>query len=376
MAMRVAWHSSGTFDKSDNSGGSDGATMRYEPEKSDGANAGLHIIHDLLIPVKKQFPNISTADIWAMSGAVAVEFAGGPEVPFKLGRTDDPKPVPPNGRLPDAAKGADHLREVFGRMGFDDGEIVALSGGHTLGRCHKVRSGFDGAWTQNPLKFDNSYFKNLMDMEWVPREWDGPKQYTDPGGSLTMLDTDIALKMDPSFSVTARLYADDEAKFFADFSAAYSKLLSLGCKTATPVYPHATTAFSAEFRDHSMHGSIEHCKAAVEKGADVHSREKNSGRTALHKACYWNHTHMMDWMLKDLKINTNVQDYNGDTALHDASMFGHKKVVEALLEAGCDRSIKNKEGMTAADVALAYEKEDTTAILKAKEGVKLPGVVN
>jgi catalase (peroxidase I) len=61
MAMRVAWHSSGTFDKSDNSGGSDGATMRFEPEKSDDANAGLHIIHDLLIPVKKEFPNVSTA---------------------------------------------------------------------------------------------------------------------------------------------------------------------------------------------------------------------------------------------------------------------------------------------------------------------------
>jgi hypothetical protein len=105
-----------------------------------------------------------------MSGAVAVEFAGGPSVPFSLGRSDSPKPVPPNGRLPDASQGAEHLREVFGRMGFNDREIVALSGGHTLGRCHKVRSGFDGAWTQNPLKFDNSYFKNLMDMEWKPRE--------------------------------------------------------------------------------------------------------------------------------------------------------------------------------------------------------------
>lgn len=45
--------------------------------------------------------------------------------------------VPPNGRLPDAAQGAEHLRQVFGRMGFSDREIVALSGGHTLGRCHR-----------------------------------------------------------------------------------------------------------------------------------------------------------------------------------------------------------------------------------------------
>jgi hypothetical protein len=220
-----------------------------------------------------------------------------------------------------------------------------------------------------------------------------------------MLPTDIALKTDPSFSVTARLYADDESVFFSDFSLAYSKLLSLGCESAPPACPHAREAFSAEFRDHSMHGSIEHCRAAVEKGADVHSREKvsvggrriwaktffnflalrnkltrlflspqNSGRTALHKACYWNHTHMMSWMLTGLKLDPNVQDYNGDTALHDASMFGHVKIVEALLEAGCDRSIKNKSGKTAAEVAVDYEKPETAAILKGKGGVELPVV--
>ena len=38
----------------------------------------------------------------------------------------------PDGRLPDASKGAQHLRDVFFRMGFNDQEIVALSGSHTL----------------------------------------------------------------------------------------------------------------------------------------------------------------------------------------------------------------------------------------------------
>jgi len=42
------------------------------------------------------------------------------------------------GRLPDASQGAQHLRDVFYRMGFDDEAIVALSGAHTLGRCHQV----------------------------------------------------------------------------------------------------------------------------------------------------------------------------------------------------------------------------------------------
>ena len=40
MAVRLAWHASGTFDKSDGSGGSDGATVRFEPESTDHANAG------------------------------------------------------------------------------------------------------------------------------------------------------------------------------------------------------------------------------------------------------------------------------------------------------------------------------------------------
>jgi cytochrome c peroxidase len=47
-------------------------------------------------------------------------------------------------RLPDGALGADHIREIFGRMGFSDQEIVALSGAHNMGRCHADRSGFDG----------------------------------------------------------------------------------------------------------------------------------------------------------------------------------------------------------------------------------------
>ena len=52
MAIRVAWHASGTYDAAAETGGSDGATMRFEPEHSDPANSGLFIIHDLLLQVK------------------------------------------------------------------------------------------------------------------------------------------------------------------------------------------------------------------------------------------------------------------------------------------------------------------------------------
>jgi catalase (peroxidase I) len=178
FTVRLAWHSSGTFDKDDTSnrkGGSDGATMRFSEECSDGANMGLKLMQEIIKPVKEKFPDLSYADIWTMAGTQAVKLTGGPEIPFRYGRKDDPDSsnCPPNGRLPDASLGAQHLRDVFYRMGFGDKEIVALSGAHTLGSCHKLRSGFDGPWTTNPLKFDNEYFKNLLELEWTKREWDG-----------------------------------------------------------------------------------------------------------------------------------------------------------------------------------------------------------
>lgn len=227
FAVRLAWHASGTFDKDDaspNQGGSNGATMRFEPEITDGANAGLALMQDILKPVAKKFSDLSVADLWTLAGAQAISLTGGPTVPFRLGRSDDPNNAtcPPNGRLPDATQGAQHLRDVFYRMGFGDKEIVALSGAHTLGSCHRLRSGFDGPWTHNPLKvrmrvrlddprfsmrwdanshtlassncqFDNEYFKNLLELEWKPRDWDGPLQYADPSGKLMMLPTDMAL---------------------------------------------------------------------------------------------------------------------------------------------------------------------------------------
>ena len=45
-------------------------------------------------------------------------------------------------------KDAVHIRDIFYRMGFNDREIVALIGAHTLGRCHADRSGYVGPWTR------------------------------------------------------------------------------------------------------------------------------------------------------------------------------------------------------------------------------------
>lgn len=68
---------------------------------------------------------------------------GRTDVPKSVAEKHPEKVIPPNGRLPDAAKGAEHIRIIFNRMGFNDREIVALSGAHSLGRCHPERSGYE-----------------------------------------------------------------------------------------------------------------------------------------------------------------------------------------------------------------------------------------
>jgi len=385
MAVRVAWHSSGTFDKSDSSGGSNGGTMRFEPEITDDANAGLSIIQDMLLRVKKEHPEISYGDIWTLAGAQAVEFLGGPKVPHTICRTDRTSGVPENGRLPDASQGAAHLRDVFYRMGFNDQEIVALSGAHTLGRCHLARSGYDGPWTTKPLNFDNEYFVNLLNRTWRKSSRtgpNGPMQYEDAETStLMMLPTDIALRDDPAFRPHVERYARDEQVFFDEFASAFAKLLALGTPPAgCPAAAAAKTStsstsssahsadHSAEFREQAMHGSLAKVTELAPK-ADVQSIEVGSGRTALHKAAFWGHDHLMDLLLNTLKVNTDVQDYNGDTALHDAARFGHAGVVKHLVDARANTQAKNREGQTPLDVAIEYAKPKVIAVLRGGSGI-------
>ena len=123
---------------------------------------------------------------------------------------------------------AEHLRKIFNRMGFNDQEIVALSGAHALGRCHTTASGYDGPWTPLPTTFNNLYFSLLNKVNWTKRDWSGPFQYEDDGKTLMMLPTDIALIKDDKFKKFVDVYAGDQAKFFSDFAKAFQKLEELG----------------------------------------------------------------------------------------------------------------------------------------------------
>jgi len=230
LLVRLAWHASGTYDRQTGKYGSNGATMRFRPESEHGANNGLALARKLLEPIKKAHPELSYADLWTLAGAVAIEEMGGPKIPWRPGRVDAPdgKTAAPDGHLPDAGKGADHVRHIFNRMGFNDQEIVALAGAHCLGRCHRDRSGFLGPWTRAPTTFSNEYFRELLENTWTKKKWDGPEQYQDPTGELMMLPADLAFIQDPAFRKHVEAYAHDEQLFFRDFAAAFSKLMELG----------------------------------------------------------------------------------------------------------------------------------------------------
>jgi len=185
LLIRLAWHSSGTYCKADGTGGSNGATMRYPLEAGDPENAGLEVARKFLQPVKDKYPSITTADLWVLAAYCAIEHTAGPVIEF---RRDAPeaKAVAP-GRLPGAEAGADegmevdekgrikgwektaeHIRGVFGRMGFSDREVVALlCGGHVYGRCHKEYSGYAGAWVENPTRFSNEYAADMVGDKWI-----------------------------------------------------------------------------------------------------------------------------------------------------------------------------------------------------------------
>lgn len=235
VLVRLAWHSCGTYDAETDTGGSNGAGMRYEREGGDPANAGLQHARVFLEPVKKKHPWITYADLWVLGGVVAIKEMGGPDITFKPGRTDyvDDSKLPPRGRLPDGAQGSDHIRFIFYRMGFSDQEIVALSGAHNLGRCHTDRSGFEGAWVNNPTRFSNQYFKLMKSLDWKKKILpNGVEQFfhrdEDLDEELMMLPTDIALLKDSAFEPWVSKYANDKEAFFADFSKVFAKLIELG----------------------------------------------------------------------------------------------------------------------------------------------------
>nr|CAB3463245.1 unnamed protein product [Digitaria exilis] len=213
ILVRLGWHDAGTYDKNiaewPKCGGANGS-LRFEIELKHGANAGLVNALKLIQPIKDKFSGVTYADLFQLASATAIEEAGGPKIPMIYGRVDvtAPEQCPPEGRLPAAGppSPAEHLREVFYRMGLND---------------KKNGPGAPGgqSWTSQWLKFDNSYFKDIKER----RDED-----------LLVLPTDAVLFEDSSFKIYAEKYAKDQDAFFQDYAEAHAKLSNLGAKFDPP----------------------------------------------------------------------------------------------------------------------------------------------
>ena len=88
LFIRLAWHSSGSYSKIDGDGGSNGAAIRFPPERDWGGNKGLQLAVRVLEQVKQKHPGISYGDLYTLAGVVAVEEMGGPKIPWRAGRID------------------------------------------------------------------------------------------------------------------------------------------------------------------------------------------------------------------------------------------------------------------------------------------------
>ncbi|WP_420848519.1 catalase/peroxidase HPI [Paenibacillus oryzisoli] len=175
--IRMAWHSAGTYRTGDGRGGAGTGTQRFAPLNSWPDNGNLDKARRLLWPIKQKYGNkISWADLFILTGNVAIESMGGRTFGFGGGRADvwhpeediywgletewlgdkrytgdreleNPlaavqmgliyvNPEGPNGK-PDPLASARDIRNTFKRMGMNDEETVALvAGGHTFGKAH------------------------------------------------------------------------------------------------------------------------------------------------------------------------------------------------------------------------------------------------
>jgi catalase-peroxidase len=186
-------------------------------------------------------------------------------------------PEGPNGN-PDPIAAARDIRETFARMAMNDEETVALiAGGHTFGKTHgaadpnkyvgpepegatieeqgfgwknsfgsgkgvdTISSGLEGAWTTNPIKWDNNYFEVLFGFEWeLTKSPAGAQQWKPKGGAAanavpdahdlkkrhapTMLTTDLSLRIDPIYEKISRRYLANPSEFADAFARAWFKL--------------------------------------------------------------------------------------------------------------------------------------------------------
>jgi|GEM_PF-298946 len=211
LMLRLAFHDAGSYVAKTGKGGANGS-VRLPEELAREENKGLDIAIETLRPFKEHYPSVSWADLIAISGALAVERTGGPQIDIPMGRKDSEN-IADEGMVPTRNIDGVGLRSRFDAMGFSVGEMVVLSGAHTIGR--QQGSPFTNDW----YRFSNSYFKAVL------------KSAEQPG---SLLMTDMGLAKCPECRAFVERYANDEGAFFSDFATAYRKMTLLGTGIGNP----------------------------------------------------------------------------------------------------------------------------------------------
>ena len=316
--IRMTWHAAGTYRTGDGRGGGGTGSQRFAPTNSWPDNTNLDKARRLLWPIKKKYGDkISWADLFILTGNVAIESMGGITFGFGGGREDiwAPEkeinwgkektwlanerysgeriltyplaavqmgliyvnPEGPDGN-PDPLASAVDIRETFGRMAMNDEETVALTaGGHTFGKAHgagdpsnigpepegapinqmgigwkssfnsgkgtdTITSGIEGAWTADPIKWDNGYFDLLFGYEWElvkspagayqwhpinPKHEDMAPDAEDSSIKVTTIMTtaDMAMREDPEYKKVSKRFQENPKLFQDAFARAWFKLL-------------------------------------------------------------------------------------------------------------------------------------------------------
>ena len=162
------------------------------------------------------------------------------------------------------------------------------------------------------------------------------------------------------------MYAVNEKQFFDDFAVAFGKLIALGCPAhcqpgAAPTTLAKEVKEDRDFREMAMHGNLIRMKE-VSGTPDPNSKEYFTDRTPLHKASYFGHDHVIEYLL-ECGANVKMVDVEGDTPLHDACRLGHITSAKLLVAAGAGKDVKNKKGETPIQLANYIDCEEIVDML-------------
>ncbi|PNH04094.1 Ankyrin repeat domain-containing protein 29 [Tetrabaena socialis] len=120
-------------------------------------------------------------------------------------------------------------------------------------------------------------------------------------------------------------------------TAVVEVLVRAGADVNSKIRGLGMTALHVASNTSNTEGAVEVVKVLLKAGADVNAAAPD-GKTALYYASTWGHVELIEALLK-AGADVDAATRDGETALHYASARGHVESVEALLKAGADMRI-------------------------------------